>query len=59
MASEERERRDDSDDPEKERDKEKIWTIRVVIPNAQQRNEPLEGLFELAFEEPMPPILPN
>jgi hypothetical protein len=59
VASEERDRRDDSDDPEKARDKEKIWTIRVVIPNAQQRNEPLEGLFELAFEEPMPPILPN
>lgn len=59
IASEERERRDDSDDPEKAREKEKTWTIRVVIPNALQRTEPLEGLFELAFEEPMPPILPN
>jgi hypothetical protein len=59
VASEERERRGDSDDPEKEREKEKVWTIRVVIPNALQRTEPLEGLFELAFEEPMPPILPN
>ena len=59
VASEERERREETDDPEKERDKEKIWTIRVVIPNALQRNEPLEGLFELAFDEPMPPILPN
>jgi hypothetical protein len=59
VASEERDRRDDSDDPERAREKEKIWTIRVVIPNAVQRTEPLEGLFELAFEEPMPPILPN
>ncbi|MFN7987838.1 MAG: type VI secretion protein IcmF/TssM N-terminal domain-containing protein [Thermoanaerobaculia bacterium] len=59
IASEERERREDTDDPEKEREKEKIWTIRVVIPNALQRTEPLEGLFELAFDEPMPPILPN
>jgi hypothetical protein len=59
IASEERDRRDSSDDPEREREKEKIWTIRVVIPNALQRTEPLEGLFELAFEEPMPPILPN
>ena len=59
VASEERDRRDVSDDPEREREKEKIWTIRVVIPNAMQRTEPLEGLFELAFEEPMPPILPN
>ena len=59
VASEERDRRDDSDDPERAREKEKVWTIRVVIPNALQRTEPLEGLFELAFEEPMPPILPN
>ncbi|MHB1045257.1 MAG: type VI secretion protein IcmF/TssM N-terminal domain-containing protein [Thermoanaerobaculia bacterium] len=59
VASEERDRRDDSDDPERAREKEKIWTIRVVIPNAVQRTEPLEGLFEIAFEEPMPPILPN
>ena len=59
LASEERDTRGDSDDPEKEREKERTWTIRVVIPNALQRNEPLEGLFELAFEEPMPPILPN
>ena len=59
VASEERDRRDDSDDPERAREKEKVWTVRIVIPNAQQRSEPLEGLFELVFEEPMPPILPN
>jgi hypothetical protein len=59
VASEERERRDDSDDPERAREKERTWTIRVVIPNALKRDEPLEGLFELLFEEPMPPILPN
>jgi hypothetical protein len=59
VASEERDRRDDSDDPERAREKERTWTIRVVIPNALKRDEPLEGLFELLFEEPMPPILPN
>ncbi len=57
IAAEDRERREWGDDPEKERDKDKIWTIRVQIPNAQKRDEPLEGVFELAFDEPMPGIL--
>jgi hypothetical protein len=59
VASEPRDFRDELEDIEQRLERERTWTIRVVIPNALQRNEPLEGLFELVFEEPMPPILPN
>ncbi|MBK9967471.1 MAG: hypothetical protein IPP07_22385 [Holophagales bacterium] len=59
VASEPRDVRDDSEDYEQRLERERTWTIRVVIPNALQRTESLEGLFELVFEEPMPPILPN
>ncbi|HSB35413.1 MAG TPA: hypothetical protein VLH41_00970, partial [Thermoanaerobaculia bacterium] len=37
----------------------KIWTIRVVIPDGKTPRELLEGAFELRFDEPLPPILPN
>jgi len=59
VASEPRDFRDDTEDYEQRLERERTWTLRVVIPNALQRTEPLEGLFELVFEEPMPPILPN
>ncbi len=35
------------------------WRIRVVTPDAERPNEPLEGVYQLLFDEPMPPILPN
>jgi hypothetical protein len=59
VASEPREPWDEDDELEERLLKERTWTIRVVIPNAMQRNEPLEGMFELVFDEPMPPLLPN
>jgi len=37
----------------------KIWTIRVVVPDGKNPRELLEGAFELRFDEPLPPILPN
>ena len=58
LASEDRDRRE-MDDPEKERDRDKTWTIRVVIPDAEKRDEPLEGLFELVLDEPLPGVLPG
>jgi len=47
LASEDR--RENQDD--------KIWTIRVVIPDAEKPREPLEGVFELRFDEAMPPVI--
>ena len=46
------ERRTELSDP-------KVWTIRVQIPDGKNPRELLEGAFELRFDEPMPPILPN
>ncbi|MDL1948836.1 hypothetical protein FBQ97_03370 [Acidobacteria bacterium ACD] len=59
VASEPRDRLAFESDEEKMREKEKYWTIRLVFPNAETVNEPLEGLFELVFDEPVPPILGN
>lgn len=59
VASEERERLAFETDPEKQRERERFWTIRLVFPNAENAQEPLEGLFELVFDEPLPPILPG
>jgi hypothetical protein len=44
-----------ADDPSRDR----VWTIRIPIPDAERRSETLEGAFELIFAEPLPGVLPN
>jgi hypothetical protein len=59
VASEPRAKEELMEDPEKQRDRERTWVIRVVVPDVERMKEALEGLFELVFSEPMPTVLPG
>lgn len=59
VASEPRAKEELMEDPEKQRERERTWVIRVVVPDAERMKEALEGLFELVFSEPMPNVLPG
>ncbi len=37
----------------------KVWTIRIQLPDYQQPQQRLEGVFELTFERPLPEIVPG
>ncbi len=47
------------EDPDRLRDRDLKWLIRVIIPDAEKPNQPLEGLFEVIFTEPMPNVIPG
>ena len=37
----------------------KIWTVHVQLPDYQQPQQRLEGIFEFTFERPLPEIIPG
>jgi hypothetical protein len=37
----------------------RIWTVRVQLPDYQQPQKRLEGVFEITFERPLPEIVPG
>jgi hypothetical protein len=37
----------------------KVWTVRLQLPDYEQPQQRLEGIFELTFERPLPEIVPG
>jgi hypothetical protein len=37
----------------------KIWTVRIQLPDYQQPQQRLEGVFEFTFERPLPEVVPG
>jgi hypothetical protein len=37
----------------------RVWTVRIQLPDYQQPQQRLEGIFELTFDRPLPEIVPG
>jgi hypothetical protein len=37
----------------------RVWTVRVEVPDAERANLKLQGVFELKFDEPLPGVIPK
>jgi hypothetical protein len=38
---------------------ERVWSIRVEVPDAERANLKLQGVFELKFDDPLPGVIPR